>query len=172
MRSFKAPDRYEKQPNEVTLFLAGAIDNGKAVDWQDYTTEQLSDLDDLIILNPRRADWDSTWECSINNPQFVEQVNWELDGLNSCDLTLMYFPANSIAPISLLELGIITTQHLNTVIVVCEDGYHRKGNVDIVCDRYGVIQLDSLDQAINYIKTLDLTEFRSYNGVFLENDNE
>ena len=166
MRQIKAPCQYTKDPTEMSLFLAGAIDNGKAVDWQEYVTEQLADVDNLIILNPRRDDWDPTWDCSKDNPKFAEQVNWELDGLNSCDLILMYFPANSIAPISLLELGILACSPYDNKFVVCDEGYHKKGNVDIVCDRYGVTQFDALDIAINHIKTLDLQSI--HNGFYLE----
>lgn len=171
MRSVKAPVQYTKHPNETSLFLAGAIDNGKAINWQDYVTEQLKDIEDLIILNPRRDDWDSTWDCSKSNPQFVEQVNWELYGLNNCDLILMYFPANSIAPISLLELGLIASSPYDNKVVVCEEGYHRKGNVDIVCDLYGIKQLATLDEAIDYYKKLDLSAILPYTG-FLEECDE
>lgn len=168
MRHIKAPHRYTKEPTEVTIFLAGAIDNGQAINWQEYVAEQLKEIDNLIILNPRRDDWDSTWDCSKNNPQFAEQVNWELDGINNCDLVLVYFPANSIAPISLLELGLLASSPYDNKIVVCENGYHRKGNVDIVCERYGVVQLDTLDNAINHYKQFDLSKFAIPNGLFLE----
>lgn len=168
MRCITAPTQYIKQPNEISLFLAGAIDNGKAVMWQNDVIEQLEGVEDLLILNPRRKDWDPTWNCTKDNPQFVEQVNWEIDGINSSELTLMFLPTNSIAPVSLLELGLIATQHCDSLFVVCEDGYHRKGNVDIVCERYGVKQFETLGKAIQHIKSLNLLSLSHHNGFFLE----
>jgi hypothetical protein len=138
------------EPEEVSIFLAGSIDNGEAEEWQEYTTEQFACCDNVIILNPRRDDWDSSWDCSTNNPQFVEQVNWELSNLDKADFILLYFSPTSKAPISLLELGIFRDKE--NMVVVCPEGYYRKGNVDIVCDRYNITQLDTLEDAINYIK--------------------
>jgi hypothetical protein len=35
----------------------------------------------ILVLNPRREDWDSSWIQSIDNPQFREQVEWEIYAL-------------------------------------------------------------------------------------------
>ena len=63
-----------------SVFLAGSIDMGSAEDWQAQFERFLSDLD-VLILNPRRDEWDASWEQSITNPLFREQVEWELTGL-------------------------------------------------------------------------------------------
>ena len=47
----------------------------------------------------------------------------------------MYFSPGTKSPISLLELGLIVNSD-TLVIVYCPDGFWRKGNVDIVCDKY------------------------------------
>jgi hypothetical protein len=39
------------------------------------------------------------------------------------------------APISLLELGLFARS--DRVVVGCPDGFWRRGNVEIVCQRYG-----------------------------------
>lgn len=67
---------YPPIPNEdwgaFHVFLAGSIEMGKASDWQQKLIDDLSDLpDDLVLLNPRRKDWDSSWVQSFDNRQFV-----------------------------------------------------------------------------------------------------
>ena len=104
----------------------------------------------VVILNPRRDDWDSTWLQEIDNPKFREQVMWELDALEEADIIVMYFDPNTKSPISLLELGLFARS--KKLIVYCPDGFWRKGNVDIVCRKYGVIQCISLTDFICQIK--------------------
>lgn len=150
MLHIQAPNIQPISPRYTSVFLAGSIDNGSAEDWQKYVVSQFEDCDNVAIYNPRRDDWDSTWECSIDNPKFKEQVEWELRHLDRCDYIIMYLSPTSIAPISLLELGLFSNKE--DLIVVCPEGYHRKGNVDIVCDRFGITQLPTLDAAINHVK--------------------
>lgn len=63
---------------EPSVFLAGSIEMGRALDWQ-QTVEAALDRYPATILNPRRDDWDTSWEQSIAHPQFAAQVRWELD---------------------------------------------------------------------------------------------
>ena len=141
-----------KAPNEYTLddrpciFLAGSIEMGAADNWQAYVKEKLS-TKDVILLNPRRDSWDSSWEQRMRNPKFAEQVNWELDALEACDAILMYFDPNTKSPISLLELGLFAS--FDKLIVCCPDGFWRKGNVEIVCDRYDVPMVETIDELVN-----------------------
>ena len=143
MRVYKAPARYVWDESDVLLFLAGSIEMGKADNWQSRITRKLEDERDLVILNPRRDDWDSSWEQSIKNPQFKEQVEWELDGLELADTIILYFDPNTKSPISLLELGLHARE--DKMIVVCPDGFWRKGNVDIVCKRFNIPLYNSFD---------------------------
>jgi Nucleoside 2-deoxyribosyltransferase like len=132
------------------IFLSGSIDNGQAVDWQTRLCDACADLD-AIFLNPRRPDWDSTWEPVKSNPLFHEQVSWELDGLELADLIVVYITAASKAPITLLELGLHARQ--DNLVVCCEEGFWRKGNVDIVCERYGIRQVDTFDELVAFLKS-------------------
>lgn len=129
-----------------SVFLAGSIDMGTAADWQSQLTAALADRADLVVLNPRRDEWDATWEQSIDNPMFRGQVEWELEGLERADLVACYFAPNTRAPITLLELGLHARS--GKLIVACPDGFWRKGNVDVVCRRYGVDQVADLDALI------------------------
>ncbi len=132
------------------IFLSGSIDNGQAVDWQTRLCDACTDLD-VIFLNPRRPDWDSTWEPVKSNPLFHEQVSWELNGLELADLIVVYITAASKAPITLLELGLHARQ--DNLVVCCEEGFWRKGNVDIVCERYGIKQVDTFDDLLVFLKS-------------------
>jgi hypothetical protein len=80
--------RVQKPPQPIgdlhklyRVFAAGTIDNGTAIDWQDKFADLLSPMSNFLVLNPRRDDWDWSWEQDIKNPQFREQVRWELKGM-------------------------------------------------------------------------------------------
>ncbi len=149
MIEIKAPDPIPaKAKGSRYLFLAGSIEMDKADNWQKRAVEMLRDTE-WIILNPRRQSWDSTWKQSKDEPQFREQVEWELNAQEISDKILMYLDPATKSPISLMELGLFEGTH--KMLVVCPDGFWRKGNVDIVCERYGVIQADSLRDAIALI---------------------
>jgi hypothetical protein len=128
-----------------SIFLAGSIEQGKAVDWQNRIIEKLSPFP-FTILNPRRPDWDSSWEQKIENPQFYEQVNWELNALEKADMIILYFDPKSKSPISLLEFGLFA--RTGKMMVCCPEGFWRKGNVDIVCERFNIPQKSNLYEII------------------------
>jgi hypothetical protein len=65
-------------------------------------------------------------------------------------MIIMYFDTSTKAPISLLELGLFAKS--GKLVVCCPDGFWRKGNVDIVCEHYGVIQAKDLEELINEVK--------------------
>ena len=132
------------------VFLAGSIEMGIAEEWQSNVISMFNETKNTLIYNPRRDDWDSSWEQKIENDQFREQVEWELEKLEKANWIVMYFSPGTISPISLLELGI----HSNgsKLLVCCPEGYQRKGNVDIVCKRYGIQQFETLEEIVNYIK--------------------
>jgi len=118
-----------------TIFLAGSIEMGTAPNWQGELITALPESD-LTILDPRRAEWDASWRQSIDEPKFREQVEWELDGLEKADVIAMWFAPETKAPITLLELGLHARR--GNVVVGCPDGYWRKGNIEIVCARFGI----------------------------------
>lgn len=127
----------DKTGQMIKIFLAGSIEMGKAVDWQTRLTNDLSKTDfNLHVLNPRRDDWDSSWEQSIDNAQFREQVEWELTGLELSDIVALYFDGDTKSPISLLELGLHVRGE--KTIIYCPDEFWRKGNVDVTATFYGV----------------------------------
>jgi hypothetical protein len=121
--------------DQPSVFLAGSIEMGKAKEWQTDMTRQLSDLP-ITVLNPRRPDWNKDWKQEANFHPFKEQVDWEMDSLIACDIIALYFQSGTLSPISLLELGLHAAD--GKLIVFCEEGFWRKGNVEMVCFRYGI----------------------------------
>ena len=151
MIEIKAPGDYTAYSDKKAVFLAGSIEMGKAERWQDAIAKAL-DGTDILVLNPRRSDWDSSWEQSMSHPQFREQVEWELNALERADKVLMYFAPDTMAPITLLEFGLYAKSHPEKLVVYCPDGYWRKGNVDITCNMYGVHQVDTLEKLVRIAK--------------------
>jgi hypothetical protein len=153
MKIVTPPHRVDFMGDTVSIFLAGSIEMGEATEWQKKVIEMLdSKLSDefkekIQILNPRRADWDSNWKQDYENPQFFQQVVWELKGLENCTCAIVYFDPGTKSPISLLELGAFRDK----CIVVCPEGFWRKGNVDIFCEHFDIPQYKTLEEAIEYI---------------------
>jgi len=145
MAEIKSPGKLPK-----TLFLAGSIEMGEAENWQERVARELSDVPNLTILNPRRDDWDRSWVQSIAYRQFREQVEWEISAQEMANVIFMYFAPASKAPITLLELGLFARS--GKMIVCCPDGFWRKGNVEVVCNRFGIPLSDDLDDAIERLK--------------------
>jgi hypothetical protein len=131
------------------IFLAGSIEMGVAENWQTRVAKDLADYD-VVLLNPRRDDWDSSWKQSIDDPQFNQQVTWELDGLETATIVAFYFDPNTKSPITLMELGIVCHE-LDSLVVCCPDGFWRKGNVEMVCDRYGKTLVNTYEDMIKHL---------------------
>jgi hypothetical protein len=137
-----------------SVFLAGSIEMGKASPWQERLVNEFSDRDNIVFLNPRRDDWDSSWvQDPTKGTQFHTQVSWELDHIEYADLVVFYFDPSTQSPITLLELGVCLGSNKN-ILVCCPDGYFRKGNVTITCKRHGVGILDTYEDLVFAMKEL------------------
>src|SRR5258708_2912959 len=126
-------------PNSIDVygyrvFLAGAIDMGAAENWQNHVIESLSDLPDLVLINPRRE--------RFTPDTLDEQIDWELDALENANLILMWLPGTSLAPVSLFEAGLYWKAH-NFIIGAGRD-YYRRRNLEITGNRYEVPVHDDL----------------------------
>lgn len=139
--------RNSTQPH---VFLGGSIEMGNAEDWQTGMGEFFTN-EKWGVFNPRRLDWDSSWEQKFTDPNFSQQVNWELNALDMADLILLYFVPNTKSPISLLELGLYADS--KKIYVVCPNGFWRKGNVDIVCNRKNIPLFETLEDFKVFFET-------------------
>ncbi len=149
MRMIKPPENIPDQTHP-SVFLAGSIEMDIAEKWQDRVTYMLKDTE-WTIFNPRRDSWNSDWKQEKENYEFYNQVNWELDGLEQAHKVILYFDPKTKSPISLLELGLFGTKP-NKMIVVCPEGFWRKGNIDIICERYKIHQAKTLEEAVLWIQ--------------------
>lgn len=131
------------------VFLGGSIDMGSATDWQADLIKALSS-ENVVILNPRRPDWIPAWKPEASEPEFRRQVEWELAALDSADVIVMYLAPGTQSPVSLLELGLHARG--GKLVVLCPDGFWRKGNVDITAARYGVTQVATMEELLATVR--------------------
>ena len=113
-----------------------------------------------FIFNPRRDDWDSSWTQSIENPQFNQQVSWEMTALDIAQVIFMYFAPETKSPISLLELGMYASS--GKMIVCCPMEFWRRGNVEMACARFGVPLYSDLRDALPAIKAVIYPGLKKY----------
>lgn len=153
IKIFTAPEKMNDALNyDKKIFLAGSIEMGKAEDWQDdviklFQKKSFLKIYNMAIFNPRRKEWDSSWEQKYENPVLNQQINWELRALSWADIIYFYFAPDTISPISLLELG----KFHEKSIVFCSENYSREANVNIFCEHYKVRQVNSHEDAVNLI---------------------
>jgi hypothetical protein len=131
------------------VFLAGSIEKGAAPDWQQRIAVALQG-EKVLLLNPRRFSWDDSWRMAVDDPQFNEQVTWELEQLAHADLVVMNLIAGTQSPISLLEFGLYAQS--GKMVVCCPEGFWRKGNIDMVCLHYDIPQVAKEDDLVAYIR--------------------
>lgn len=83
MKVLTSPTQYKGRKNEnVFLFLGGPIQG--AEDWQNKVCDDLSDINNLVITNPRRDNYDGF--------NLDEQINWETEYLNKSDILMFWIP--------------------------------------------------------------------------------
>jgi hypothetical protein len=140
-----SPEPLSARDHKPRLFLGGSIAGGDAPDWQAELIAAVSDLD-VVVLNPRRADWNPAWRPEADEPEFRRQVEWELAALEAADVIVMYFAPGTQSPISLLELGLHARS--GKMIVLVPAGFWRKGNVDITAEFYGVRQVGDMETLV------------------------
>ncbi|KAF2740918.1 hypothetical protein EJ04DRAFT_398334, partial [Polyplosphaeria fusca] len=116
--------------------------------WQSRLSASLSHLP-IAILNPLRPDWDSSWVESITFPPFKEQVEWEMDAAGAANVIAFYFDPGKESPITLLELGLYAGT--GKAVVCCPEGFYKRGNVEIVCKRYGVVLVETLEELVGEV---------------------
>ena len=168
MKIIQAPNEYWRLKTEITLFLGGSIEQGKARNWQAETIEFLKVqpyADNLVVYNPRRDDWDASWSNTAEFEPFKEQVIWELKYQelgNYTHLNTYYFCEGTLSPITLLEAGL----HGNFSVVGMDEAYPRRGNLEITADFY------SWDISIgfdNYLKSLDKELLKNFDLLKIKN---
>ena len=135
-----------------TMGLAAAILTSCNANKTKETAEKASTATvDAATQTPENQPANSATD-SKDNPDFRAQVEWELCALAECDYIILYLDPDTQSPISLLEMGLYAQS--GKLFVVCPLGFWRKGNVDIVCEKYGFPQFASLELLIAHIRLL------------------
>ena len=132
MRVVTAPETFEKNHGEVSVFLAGGIQ--KTEKWQNKVISSLSERfknDRVVVLNPRRDNF------PINDKtESFRQISWEFGALESADVFTMFFAGGeSDQPICMFEYGKhlerrMAEKDLGRLVVSSDEGYKRL--VDVV----------------------------------------
>jgi len=137
-RVITAPEMFPDKHPEWSVFLAGAIDMGAAVDWQTWVIERLADHANIVLFNPRRV--------AFTPDTLDEQIRWELEALEHVDTVFMWFPKDAKAPISFFESGLYW--HSGKLLVGAELGFYRRRNLELTGARYGVIVHETLESMV------------------------
>ena len=149
MNILQAPVRpipYLAEAPRPWVFLAGSIEMGAAIDWQAEIANRLKHLNGTLF-NPRRSEWDASW--GPGHPELIRQINWELDFLERANIIVMYLDPSTKSPISLLELGLNSNARLSDMLVCCPDGFYRKTNVEVVCNRYKIPLFQTFEELVS-----------------------
>lgn len=145
--------QYIEAPNSLgvdgewdkSVFLAGGITN--CPDWQQEMRTLLRDTD-LVLLNPRRADF------PIGDPgAATEQITWEYNHLRFADGVLFWFPCETLCPIVLYELGAWSMTE-KPIFVGVHPSYARRQDVEIQTRlaRPGVEVCYALDDLVRMVR--------------------
>jgi hypothetical protein len=160
MKHIKAPNPVPLDYEHYRIFLGGSIEMGVAEQWQERLATALGGYpDNVILMNPRRDDWDSSWvQDPTPGTQFHEQVTWELVNQECSALTVYYFDANTKSPITLMELGAYGLQEPDATVVCCPKEFWRYGNVAVFCNHYGIPLVHTFDELVYYVNEKILRE--------------
>ena len=133
----------ENKSDVKSVFLAGTIDNGDSLNWQDRVIIELINLGKSCeIYNPRREHWNP----NPSKEEMEKQIKWEQDHLDRADVIAMVLLDESKSPISLLELGLYAKS--KKLIVFCTPSFYRFDNVRLTCKKYNIELIQELHPTI------------------------
>lgn len=126
-----------------SLFLAGGI--SRPEDWRGAVVDTLRS-NDIAVIDPRRDDYPTT------EPGVREQVAWELRHFQGASLVAFWFPAESLCPIALLELGGCCSSNV-PVVVGAHPQYARRLDLQVQLSlrRPEVELVDSIPELVEQI---------------------
>jgi hypothetical protein len=158
MQLITAIERTLRVSGNISLFLAGGISN--CPNWQNKIIEELKDIDNLTIFNPRRCEfiqkssYDNDKNASIEVIESRKQIEWESIKLITSDILVFWFSRGSPNPISLYELGYYAHASDKEVFIGIDPEYERKIDVEIQTElaRPDIKIVYSLDNLVEQIK--------------------
>jgi hypothetical protein len=136
---------------KIIVFLAGITGNP---DWRSPLISSVaqrsltwSQVDlPVVIIDPRRPDWDAL------SPEdtLKQQIEWELTTQDSADVVAVFFHDSTLAPISMLELGLCIRS--GRALVCATAGYAHKDNVKLACRQYGATYVQSSEDLVDALE--------------------
>lgn len=145
----EAPNHISVLPHVASVFLAGGITGTE--DWQRQILGSIHG--DFILYNPRRACYKPGMVINGGVDDVMkEQIAWEHRYLEKADLIPFWFPASSICPITLFELGAYCSTP-KKILVGADPEYPRYGDlfVQLQLRRPEVVLVDSLQKLVDQI---------------------
>jgi hypothetical protein len=136
---------------KYSVFLAGSIEMGKAIPWQQRMADYLEDQP-ITVCNPRRGNWDPNITPREKDEGFRLQVRWELSALENVSVICFFFDKATKSPVTMLELGLWAKSE--KVVVCCDDDFHKAGNVHITCERYGIPYVKKFTDLVPLVKKM------------------
>jgi len=124
MTELRCPNEFDFRNGLMAnlLFLGGGISGCPL--WQSQMVELLSDTK-LVLVNPRRDDFD------VNSAEMAKkQIIWEFKYLSCSTGRLFWFPAETLCPITLFELGKFC-EKADPLFVGCHPEYKRKLDLEV-----------------------------------------
>lgn len=119
MKVYTAP---EALPARLSLFIAGGISD--CPDWQADVLTGIQQLPDSVtIANPRREIYSETENA-------IKQIEWEHQALKTSETVSFWFPEETLCPITLYELGVISERRETNLIVGVHPNYKRRLDIE------------------------------------------
>lgn len=97
----------------------------------------------VTVYAPFQPNWTAEWREDLDDASFRVQVGWELARQDGAAVVAVFFDARSQSPVSLLEFGLCARS--GKAVVGCDRDFWKRGNVEAVCQRYGVPMADDVD---------------------------
>lgn len=121
MEHIKSPDRTTYTKNNHYVFIGGGITG--CPNWQKEMVERFKDVENIVLFNPRRDDFDVR-DPSVND----QQLQWEHDHIFASDAVLFWFPFEGRCIITMYELGMCAALG-KKMFVATHPGYERRYDV-------------------------------------------
>jgi hypothetical protein len=136
---------------KFSVFTAGSIEMGQAVQWQQLMANCLRYLP-ITVLNHRCGNWDPSDVPKAGNAGFKDQVEWELEALEKANVICFFFDVTTQSPVTMLELGLWAASR--KIVVCCDPRFWRSGNVELTCSRYGIPFVKTFAELVTGVRVM------------------
>lgn len=132
----------------VKIYLAGTQDmNPTNEHWQDKVCQAMVSLTEgpgaisvfkahkWIFINPLMPPQMNPMP-SIDNPEFMQKMDWSYNMMSAADGIFMNFLKKSVSPLPLYEFGL--TVNSGKLVVRCSQDYFQYGVISFFCNRCNV----------------------------------